>query len=108
MKPPTAQPIRRTHRGRREAIGTYGYALLRTRARQLIALRERPGARDGQDVGVALDIRRKGRVRSGHFHDLERRGVEHAVRRLVIDLDVLERAVAPDRHSQHEAAIELL
>ena len=100
--------MRRIHSGRRPPIGRVGAALLRTRARQLVALRERPGARDAQDVGVALDVRRERRVRRGHFDDLERRGVEHAVRRLVIDLDVLERAVAPDRHGQLEAAVELL
>ena len=44
--------------------------------RQLVALGERPGAGDVQDVGVALDVGRERRERPGHLDDLDRGGVE--------------------------------
>ena len=66
-----------------------------------------PRARDVEDVGVALDVGRERRERRRHLDDLHRRGVEHALPGRAVDLDVLDAAVAPDRHRQQQAAVEL-
>ena len=75
---------------------------------QRIRLRERPRARDVQDVGVALDVGRERRERRRHLDDLHRRGVEDAAAGTAVDLDVLDAAVALDRHGEQQAAVQLL
>src|SRR4029078_7099658 len=55
-------------------------------ARELVPRRERPGARDAQDVGVAADVVRKRRVRTGHLDDLHRRRIENPMPRLAGEL----------------------
>src|SRR5678815_5788364 len=60
---------------------------------QLVALRERPRARDVEDVGVAADVLGERRVRARHLDDLHRRGVKHALPGLALHLDALDAAV---------------
>src|SRR5260221_3388264 len=75
---------------------------------QRIALRERPRARDVEDVGVALDVRREARKRSRHLDDLHRPGVQDAAAGAVGDVDFLYAAVAFDREREQKAAVQPL
>src|SRR5690242_21174242 len=77
-------------------------------ARELVAPGERPRPRDAEDVRVAPDVVGERRVRAGHLDDLHRGGVEDALARFAVDLDLLDAAVGADENGQDQAAVQLL
>src|SRR5215470_8520158 len=73
----------------------------------LVALREEPGSRDRQQVGVLADVRRESAVGPRVARDAQRCGIEDFEARGLLELDRLHRAVGADRDREPQHAVEL-
>src|SRR5688572_32935046 len=92
----------------RQALFTNAPARATSIAVQLVALCERPRARDAQDVGVPADVVGERRVGTGHLDNLRRGGIEDPLAGFLVDLDLLDAAVGADEHGQDQAAVQLV
>src|SRR6266487_2347645 len=81
---------------------------LRSLRGQRIARTEGPCSGDVEDVGVASDVGREGRIGRRHLDDLLCREIEKLLARGTIDRDALHAAVAANAHGEEQTAVELL
>src|SRR5574340_1412812 len=77
-------------------------------ALQPVRRRDRPRARDGQDVGIGGDVRGQRGVRRGEFDDADRCRVQYAVARGFVHFHAFHAAILEYRHAQLESSKQLL